>query len=165
MTIQQNVIIDRLDSRRALLHRLPLFLLRIASCLFLLFLIGCGRSGPEVVPVDGTITFGGGPWPKPGSLIFAAESPAPGMPNRPAMGLFDTDGRLTVTTYTRGDGLIPGKYKMAVECWEVRPEMMSPTSPKSYVPKRYASPQTSGLAVVVEPGQKVVTLNLDVPKS
>lgn len=164
MTIR-NVIIDRLSSRQVSSHGQPWVLRRVAYCLFLLFLIGCGRSGPEVVPVDGTVTFGGGPWPKSGVLIFAVESPAPGMPNRPAMGLFDTDGRLTVTTFVKGDGLVPGKYKMAVECWEVRPEMMSPTPPKSYVRQRYGSPQTSGLTVVVEPGQKVVTLNLDVPKN
>lgn len=140
------------------------FLGPITCGLVLLFTLGCGRSGPETVPVDGTVTFGGAAWPKPGVLVFAVESPAPGMPQRPAMGLFDTDGRLTVTTYTKGDGLIPGKYRMAVECWEVRPDAMSPTGAKSYVPKRYGSPETSGFTVVVEPGQKRVTLNLDVPK-
>lgn len=149
-------------SHLALSHR-PLLFLVLAAC-WLLIAGGCGRSGPEVVPVEGTITFGGGPWPKPGAVIFAVDAPAPGMPNRPAMGLFDTDGRLTVTTFTKGDGLIPGTYKIAVECWEVRPDMMSPTAAKSYVPSRYGSSQTSGFAVSVEPGQKVVRLNLDVPK-
>jgi hypothetical protein len=124
---------------------------------------GCGRSGPEVVPVKGTITFGGGPWPKPGVVNFVVETPAPGLPSRPTMGLFDTDGSLTVTTYTKGDGLVPGKYKIGVECWEVRPTMGGPP-PISYVPKRYGSSETSGLTVSVDPGQKVVTLNLDVPK-
>lgn len=131
---------------------------------FAMLSAGCDRSGPEVVPVDGTITFGGGSWPKPGVLIFAVDAPSPGIANHPAMGLFDTDGRLTVTTYRKGDGLIPGTYKMGVECWEVRPDMMSPTAAKSYVPTRYGSPGTSGFTVVVEPGQKVVKLNLDVPK-
>jgi hypothetical protein len=135
-----------------------------ACCLLILLAAGCGRRGPEVVPVDGTITFGGGPWPKAGVLIFAVESPSPGLPNRPTMGLFDADGRLTVTTYTKGDGLIPGKYKIGVECWEVRPDIMSPHAAKSYVPTRYGSPETSGFTVVVEPSQKVVKLNLDVPK-
>ncbi len=142
----------------------PLFLFPSLSCLFLLLVVGCGQRGPKVVPVEGTITFGGGSWPKAGVLNFAVESSSPGMPDRPAMGLFDTDGKLTVTTFAKGDGLIPGKYKMGVECWEVRPDIMSPTAAKSYVPARYASPKTSGLTVTVEPGQKVVTLNLDVAK-
>jgi hypothetical protein len=141
-----------------------LFLLPVMCCLSLSSAVGCRRSGPEVVPIDGTITFGGGPWPKPGVLNFVVESPSPGMPNRPAMGLFDTDGRLTVTTFAKGDGLIPGKYRLAVECWEVRPDIMSPTAAKSYVPTRYRSSDTSGFTVVVEPGQTVVRLNLDVAK-
>lgn len=153
-----------LESHSASLQIRPLSLLLAVCCLLPLLAVGCGQRGPEIVPVDGTITFGGGPWPKPGVLNFAVDSVSPGMPNRPAMGLFDTDGRLTVTTYTKGDGLIPGKYKMAVECWEVRPEMGSPTPPKSYVPTRYGSPSTSGFTVMVEPGQKVVKLDLDVAK-
>jgi hypothetical protein len=142
-------------------HWSPLLL--VACSFVLLLALGCSRSGPEVVPVKGTITYGGGPWPKPGVANFTVETPAPGLPNRPAMGLFDTDGTLTVTTYKKGDGLIPGKYKIGVECWEVRPEMGGPP-PKSYVPERYGSSATSGFTVTIEPGQKVVTLNLDVPK-
>lgn len=145
-------------------HGRPLSMPFATCCLALLLAAGCGRRGPEVVPIDGTVTFGGGPWPKPGVLTFAVESASPGLPNRPAMGLFDTDGKVTVTTFTKGDGLIPGKYKIGVECWEVRPDIMSPTSAKSYVPKPYGSPHTSGFTVVVEPGQKVVNLNIDVPK-
>lgn len=142
----------------------PWMRLALLVCGLPLFAAGCGQSGPEVVPVEGTITFGGGPWPKPGVVNFVVETPSPGLPNRPAMGLFDTDGKLTVTTYKKGDGLIPGTYKIGVECWEIRPEMMSPTPPKSYVPTRYGSPQTSGFTVAVERGQKVIKLNLDVPK-
>lgn len=146
------------------LKRLASLRLRAASCLLLLLVIGCARPGPEVVPVRGTVTFGGGSWPKPGVLFFTVETPSPGMPNRPAMGEFDTEGRLTVTTFQKGDGLIPGKYRIAVECWEIRPEMGAATPPKSYVSSRYGSPSTSGLAVAVEPGQKIVTLNLDLAK-
>jgi hypothetical protein len=60
--------------------------------------------------------------------------------------------------------LIPGTYKIGVECWEVRPEMNAPGAERSYLPARYGSPRTSGFSVVVEPGQKVVKRNLDVPK-
>jgi hypothetical protein len=139
--------------------------LSAAGCLLvLLVLVGCGRKGPEVVPVEGTITFGGGAWPKPGVLYFTVDAPAAGMPNRPAMAKFNTDGKLTVTTFHNGDGLIPGKYKMGVECWEVPPSMEAPTKAKSYVPKRYQAANSSGLSVTVEPGQSVLKLNLDIPK-
>jgi hypothetical protein len=136
----------------------------VIACVLLVCTVGCGKAGPEVVPVEGMVTFGGGPWPKPGVVNFVVDTPSPGSPNRPTMGLFDTDGRLTVTTYTKGDGLVPGKYNICIECWEIRPEMTSPTPPKSYVPERFRRVQTSGFSVTVEPGQKVVQLNLDVPK-
>jgi hypothetical protein len=82
----------------------------------------------------------------------------------PGLGRFDTDGSLTVTTFGNGDGLLPGKYGIAVECWETPPQMDQTVTPKSHVPGRYVNAATSGLTVVVEPGQKVVKLNLDVPK-
>ena len=69
-----------------------------------------------------------------------------------------------MSTFKHGDGLIPGKYKISVECWEIAPAMGSSTPPKSYLPERYGSFATSGLSVNVEPGQKVVELHLDVPK-
>ena len=117
-----------------------------------------------MVPVKGTITFGGGLWPKSGTLYFTPESPGTGLPARPATGHFDTGGTITVTSFAEGDGLIPGKYRIGVECWDVPPRMGSPTPAKSFVPPRYASPATSGLAVSVQPGEKIVSLNLDVPK-
>jgi hypothetical protein len=125
---------------------------------------GCGPKGPEIVPVEGTITFGGGPWPTAGVVYFTLDPSATGTAGHPALGKFDLDGKLTVTTFQKGDGLMPGKYKLAVECWEVPPQMNSPIPAKSYVPERYQSAVASGLAVSVEPGQRVVHLQLDVAK-
>jgi hypothetical protein len=80
------------------------------------------------------------------------------------MGDFGTDGKLVVTTFKKGDGLIPGKYRIGVECWEIPPQALPSPPPKSYVPDRYASPASSGLSVTVEPGQRLVKLTLDIPK-
>lgn len=137
--------------------------LLVAAC-GLLALFGCGRGGPEVVPVRGKVTYGGGAWPKPGLLYFTTEQPAEGLPARPAMGRFGTDGNLTVSTFTKGDGLIPAHYKIGVECWEVPPSMESSLPPKSYVPRAYQSPLASGLEVTVKSGQRVVEIDFDVPK-
>jgi hypothetical protein len=144
--------------------RWRLHLCAAACCLLILVLPGCRRDGPEVVPVKGVVTFGGGSWAKPGTLYFTVESSPSGMPHRPAYGAFDTDGNITVTTFREGDGLIPGKYRIAVECWDIPPKMGSPMPPKSYVPARFASPTSSGLTVVAESGQREVELNLDIPK-
>jgi hypothetical protein len=151
-------------TNRSPARTVPMLLLLAGCCVALSTMVGCGRQGPEVVPVKGTITFGGGPWPKPGVLYFTAESPAAGLPVRPATGKFDTEGNVTVTTFTEGDGLIPGKYKIGVECWEVAPTMGQQTPPKSYVPIRYDSPTSSGLTLMVETGQRSVRLDLDVAR-
>jgi hypothetical protein len=127
--------------------------------------MGCGRGGgQEVVPVRGTITYGGGTWPKPGVLQFFADSSVPDQSLRPAVGEFGADGRLTVTTFTKGDGLVPGKYRISVVSYETPPSKTELTFPKNYVPRRYHSPATSGLAITVDKGQKVVELSFDVPK-
>jgi hypothetical protein len=136
-------------------------LLMAAVCLLL---SGCGRRGPEVVPVDGKITSGGGSWPKPGMLYFTPEQPANGLPNRPAWAKFTTEGKFHVTSFTPDDGLVPGRYRVGVECFETPPAMGAVTPARSRVPQKYRSPATSGLEVNVAPGQRKVSLNWDVPK-
>ena len=123
---------------------------------------GCGPSGPELVKVKGKVTFGGGPWPAEGTLYFHPVDPAEGMPERPARADFDTEGNFTVTSFEDGDGLVPGKYKVIVECWESAPMMGKPV--KSYVPKRYQTSGTSDLEVVIESGSGTQTITRDVPK-
>jgi hypothetical protein len=117
-----------------------------------------------MVPVEGTITFGGGPWPAAGVVYFTVESTAQGASAHPSTATFDTNGKLTVRTFKKGDGLMPGTYKLGVECWKVPPIMGSQTPPESYVPERYQSAATSGLVVTVETGRRVVHVSLDVKK-
>jgi hypothetical protein len=123
---------------------------------------GCGKRGPELVPVNGTITLEGGSWPHPGCIYFTISNPAPGMPGRPAVGKFTANGFLVVTTFKEGDGLIPGDYKIGVECWETPPRMATGAPGKSCVPQRCQSPTTSGLAVSVKPGEKMIHVKLNV---
>ena len=151
-------------NENATTYRLPptaYYLLLTACCLLI---AGCRPAGPETVPVSGKITFGGGEWPKPGMLYFTPIKPAQGLPSRPGRARFDIDGDFTVTTFDKGDGLIPGAYKVGVECWEVPPQMDSPQAAKSYVPTKYQSPITSGLEVTVEPRQRSVKLRFAVPR-
>ena len=146
--------------RRAIKFVLP------AICLLLLLppAVGCGRKGPQPVPVEGTITFGGGSWPKPGTLRFTLDMAGTDMPACPATAIFDTDGKVTVTTFKTGDGLIPGKYKVTVQCWQVAPQPENPMAARSYVPARYQNAATSDLAVNITSGQSGADFKLDVPK-
>ncbi len=125
---------------------------------------GCGRNGPEVVPVEGKITYSGGPWPRGGFVFFTTAEPADGMPIRPAWAKFDTAGQFRATSFSPGDGLVPGCYKVYLEAWDKGPEMGAKRLPISLVPQKYMSPKTSGLEIDVASGQGKITVAWDVPK-
>jgi hypothetical protein len=106
---------------------------------------GCGSSGPfDYEKVSGKITYEDGtPIPGATRLQFIAQdapavegaSPRPAVANVNAQGEFDA-----VTSYKYGDGLIPGKHKVAIEAGG------DPTK-RVPVPKEYLSPSTTPLIV------------------
>ncbi len=81
--------------------------------------------------VKGKITRNGGPWPVKGGVVFACEEPAPGFDNEPGSSDIAPDGSYSVS-------LLPGKYVLNLESWEVPPTMEAPGSEKSYLPKSYS---------------------------
>jgi hypothetical protein len=137
--------------------------LPVSACLVLALAPGCGKGEPGLIPVKGRVTLDGGAWPKPGQINFTpVESGAEGF--RPGTGSFDIQGYFAASSFEKNDGLYPGTYKVAVQCWEEEPhegpkgEMLS----KSYIPKQYDNPQTSGFTVTVKPGGGTVEVNFDV---
>lgn len=98
---------------------------------------GCGKSGPETVPVRGKVTFGGGPCPANGAVSFAPREVPEGLPRRPTSASFDTDGAFTVTSFDEGDGLVPGRYRVHIECWKVLPQATTDGRGVSYIPANY----------------------------
>ena len=138
-----------------------------ACCLLLaaccLLVAGCGGPTLETVPVTGRITYGGGDWPKPGTIDFTPVKAAEGRKLHPGYGKFDTNGSFTVKTADK-KGLVPGTYAVRVECYEVEPSMDKPGQEKSYVPDKYRNPKTSGLELVIEPGDRSKEFNPDIPK-
>jgi hypothetical protein len=132
----------------------------LLSALFFLTLAGCGREGPERVPVNGRVTYGGGSWPKTGVVYFQPLGSTPGLPMRPALGRFDVDGYFEATSFTPGDGLVPGKYRVRVECWEVEPN----PDPKFGPPKSYVPANVSLADLDVPAGSEELNPSWDVPK-
>lgn len=134
----------------------------LAGCV--LFLAACNGNGIETIPVRGQITYGGGVWPANGTLYFIPIQTT-GTIMRPGMARFTKEGQFAARTFTEGDGLIPGRYAVKVECWEHPPSMDSNApEAKSYVPAAIQAGTAEGWQVEVSSDQSVVELKLDVPK-
>lgn len=102
---------------------------KIASvgCLMAVALVGCGESGPKVVPVDGVLSLDGKPLPFK-SITFV---PAEGTAGKGAAGYSNTQGNYVLKAFISGatvdfDGCPPGKYKVLVG------EPMIPISEKDF---------------------------------
>jgi hypothetical protein len=126
-------------------------------------LLGCvilGGCGQSRVPIHGKVTLGGGPWPKPGSVRFVRVDAEPDASDPSMSAKFGTDGRFALEP-PDADGLVPGTYRVAVECWEEEP-VYGPG--RAYVPDSYTDAKTSGWEITIEPGASgPVELQHDVP--
>ena len=82
--------------------------------------LGCNDSGPfKYVPVEGQVTFEDGSLiPAKGMMLQFASmdvEPRDGMYPRPATASLDNEGRFNLaTSYKYGDGLVPGRHKVAI---------------------------------------------------
>jgi hypothetical protein len=127
----------------------------------ILTIVGCGSGLPKTIKVSGRVTLDGQPPPGPGTVYFLPQEAGEGFPSRPATGDFDETGQFKATTFEPGDGLMPGKYLMSLEGWQTPPDM-SGNPGKSYVPKKYQSPQSSGFKLDITPDSKPQQIALDV---
>ncbi len=120
----------------------------------LLVLTGCD-SGPEMVPIHGQVFYQDKP------LAFGAvmlQSPR----GQPATGLIQPDGTFVLTTFDSEDGVVLGKQKVRITCYESQQpdSQKSPSSQRaepmglgaSLIPKKYTSYASSGFEVDIEPG-------------
>jgi hypothetical protein len=142
-------------------HR-PLTTVVSALCAALA-LAGCGPSRPTTVPVSGRVTLAGGTWPAAGVLYFNPVEPAAGFPRHSGMATFTRDGHFAATTWQPHDGLMPGRYKVGVECWQVTPTMGGPPE-VSYVADSHTVAAQSPIELVVAPGKPQRALLWDIPQ-
>ena len=125
---------------------------------------GCGgNSHPDTISVHGRLTYGGGDWPQPGFIYFTALEPAEGFPRHAGTAKFDTDGRFRVGTWEEGDGLMPGRYRVSVECWKVRPSIDGPSS-VSYVPIELQVASRSKWEIKVAVDGEAIEIERDIRK-
>jgi hypothetical protein len=124
-------------------------------------LVGCsGGNELPLVPVRGVVTFSGGPPPREGRVIFSQLSGTgiDGLPNRPGRATFGNDGRFVAMTFEQGDGLLPGKYSVRVECVDGVPGPATPWDSISFVPSSYQPPE-----LVVDQKHGEIEVTYDVP--
>jgi hypothetical protein len=118
---------------------------------------GCGGD-PDLlptVPVSGTLAVDGKPVAK-GAIHFHPQK------GQTANGIV-ADGRFTLSTYKEGDGAVAGKHRVAVEVNTEVPMKDGDTTAKSLIPKKYASPDESGIELEI-PAKGLPNLQIDLLK-
>lgn len=110
---------------------------------------GCwGSSGPQRVPVSGTVEYNGNPLTQ-GNVVFVPVVPSEGYP---AHGTIGPDGRFKLTTFDDGDGAVPGDYKVTVFAYDGMrdvPGLAFPDVGPSLIPERYNQATTTDLLETV----------------
>jgi hypothetical protein len=119
--------------------------------------VGCGGSGSEAT-VEGMVTLDGAPVPA-GSISFV-----PSAGGTQAYAMSDESGNYEAYT-GRKPGLRPGEYKVTVVARQKpqvnQTEAGGPAAAgESITPRWYASPETTSLAISVEPGANDINLEL-----
>jgi hypothetical protein len=115
----------------------------ISSFIAVVFFTGCGSQSPfEYIPVSGKVTYEDGSPVTVGKVFFVPDAPPKdGMHPRTATADLNADGTFSsVTSYKPGDGLVPGKHKVAIMFAE-------DANGKLLVAKDYTSFATSPLVV------------------
>lgn len=143
--------------------------LLLLACLVIVVLpTGCGKRRPVPVQVTGQVTLDGKP------VGAAAVTLMPEGGGRPASGATDASGAFKLSTFTAGDGALPGDYTAVVTKYESKAGAAAPATEggsdglmgampqvtKSLLPEIYASPKTSGLKVSVKKGMPAIQLGL-----
>jgi hypothetical protein len=121
---------------------------------------GC-NGGPKMTPVTGKVMYNGNPL-EFGVVMFQPSS------GQPARGDIQPDGTFTLSTYRLNDGVVLGKHKVRIACYEsMRPSAdKGPgerTLGKPLVPTKYTVFDESGLTAEVDENSYEFTFELSGP--
>jgi hypothetical protein len=101
---------------------------------------GCSDGRPERVHVSGKVLIDNQPVTS-GSVQFLPRSGG-----RPSSGKIGRDGSFSLFTFAEDDGCPPGSYDVIVSSIEI----LSDTQVRYHLPKKYGSPQSSGITKSIE---------------
>jgi len=104
---------------------------------------GCGDGRPATFPVTGEVHYNGQPVAG-ASVVFTSAGP-------PAKGVTDAQGKFTLRTFAEGDGALAGEHRVTITKNVAQPAAADNPYPetKNVLPAKYARPDTSQLAAVV----------------
>jgi len=132
----------------------------VLTVLGLVSVLGCGEDDEigQRYAVTGVVTYNGEPVPN-GNVSFTTDAPG----GRSGSADIKPGGSYSASTLTPGDGLLPGKYKVAVNSVEIdmkdvigkpgglyRTDLIKKAPKKRNVPQKYSNPAKSGLTVEVK---------------
>jgi len=132
---------------------------RYVSCLVLVVLVGCGESGPQVVPVSGTVTYNGAPLAD-ATLLFTPQT------GPTSQAKSDASGKFTLVTAQQANGAVAGEHTVLVTkseppkgMTEAQYEALVKSAGagtelpprRSVVPEKYSTLQESPLRVTISP--------------
>lgn len=113
---------------------------------------GCGKTGPEMMPVSGKVTQNGNPVVEAKILLHPQQQLPAGIPI--PMAITDESGDFKVTSLSNGDGALPGQYRVTVELRAPRKSGDETIRDgRHLLPHRYSDPATSDLVREVIPGE------------
>ena len=134
----------------------------LCPALAALLLVGAAGCGKGLYPVRGKVTYPDGAPVTRGTVVFEAkdvEKPTT------ARGAIQPDGRYELGTFTPGDGVPPGKYRVLIAPVFDPTDADKPPAQRSPVlfDPRYADFNTSGLEREVKAESNDIALTVDRP--
>jgi len=119
-----------------------------------LLLAGCGDDRIEVYPTSGSIRFGDAV-PAGAQIVLHPQGhtlPLDAIPTAQVT----NDGSFVFGTYDAGDGAPAGAYKATVQWFKVISNAAGSGRGPNVLPRSYADPQTTPLAVTVSEGENTI---------
>ncbi|MFY9256959.1 MAG: hypothetical protein WAO83_26135 [Fuerstiella sp.] len=123
---------------------------------------GCGDAVDPtqrpVAPALGRVLFKGEPIPDASIRFHPVTEPDDGKPVFLPRAIVDEAGNYFVTTYSYADGAPVGEYRVSLS-WQGPMEGVSEDDEdklKELLPKKYTSPASSGITVVISEGQNII---------
>jgi hypothetical protein len=115
---------------------------------------------PQPTKVTGTVTLDGKPLAG-ATIVFSPQK------GQLASGVTDSQGRYSLSTFAKDDGVLPGVYRVTITAngsqdpaKPDQPQTNRAVAGKPAIPVQYSDPRTTGLTAEVRPGPNVFDLNL-----